>query len=98
MRASAAWAHTLDKVTTPSTVTKKASLLAGSRARFTSTSLKSHAGNVRPAAVTMRFSPMPTCRMGWLLSADHRRTVGLKSHGGESSSAGAGAVPSPANR
>ena len=44
LRASEAWDHTLCNVRTPSTVTKKLSLLAGSRAPETSTSLKSHAG------------------------------------------------------
>ena len=82
VRASAACVQTLCSVRTPSTVAKKVSLLAGSRAAATSTSLKSQTGNVRPSAVTMRFWPTATRRAGSAFKAAQSLTVGFQSHAG----------------
>jgi hypothetical protein len=79
-------------------ITKNESLLAGSRASLTSTSLKSQAGELRPPPVTIRFCPTPTDLAAWLFSALHRRTVGFQSQGTESSSVCAPCVPSPASK
>ena len=86
VRASAACVQTLCSVRTPSTVVKKVSLLAGTRAVLTSTSLKSHTGNVRPSTVVMRFWPMASGRAGSAFTAAQSLTVGFQAHGGGSSS------------